>query len=104
MRLLAFIGLLVIAAGCGDDFDPNKPVRTREDALKAARDAYFYADQQGVDMRRSPCIFFNGGSWIVVVDVTGRRPFRDAVKPCDFGGDVAHAVVLDRDGKVLIAR
>ena len=97
----------MVIAGCGNDFDASKPVHTRGDAMKAAEEAYLYADRQGVDMRRSPCIFYNGGSWIVVVDVTGRRSFRDAVKPCDGVGGIArhrHAVVLDRDGKVLIAR
>jgi hypothetical protein len=108
MRLLALAGLLVIAAGCGNSFDINKPVDTREDALKAAAYAYDSAVGAGVNMRRSPCIFFNGGSWIVVVDVTGKRSFRDAVAPCEVGTEeveeIAHAVVLDRDGKVLIAR
>jgi hypothetical protein len=96
--------LLTLTAGCGNTFNPTKPTNTRDAALRAAKDAYFYAKQQGVDMREAPCIFSNGGSWIVVVDVTAKRTLNEALKLCDAGSDGAkHAVVLDRNGTVLIA-
>jgi hypothetical protein len=44
-----------------------------------------------------PCISINGGSF--VVDVTGKRSFSEAVKPCDDDADA-----LDQHGDPLIVR
>ena len=106
MRFLAVALLLLFAVtGCGDDFDPSKPINSRDDALKAAEHAYEGADQQNVNLAQTPCIFINGGSWFVVVDVTGQRSRGNAMKLCaDVSGGAQHAVVLDRNGNVLTAQ
>ena len=70
--------------------------------------SYEIAVQQGVDLRRAPCIWVGGGrnTWVVVVDVTGRRAFREVASECpEFdSGRVKHAVVLNRNGSVLEAK
>ncbi len=81
------------------------PAPDCEEALLAADDAYYWAVKQRVDLRRTPCIYA-GQKWAVVVDVTGKRSFRDIASECP-GFDTSyakHAVVLDRNGEVLAAR
>ena len=104
MRFYLVAAVVLVAAGCG--FDSTKPINTRDRALDAAKWAYTGARQQGYDMRASPCIFSNGGSWIVVVDVTGKRSVSQVIRLCglESSGFVRHAVVLDLNGRVLIAR
>jgi hypothetical protein len=75
--------------------------RTREEALECAPETYRISVTQGYD---GPCIYDGGPDvWRVIVDATGERTFREAMKLCGYGPS-AHAVVLDRDGNVRFAR
>ena len=80
-----------------------EPPNTREEALACAPATYEVAVAQGYD---GPCIYNGGrGNWSVVVDRTGKRTFLEAVKLCGYEpkrGD--HAVVLDGEGDVRLAR
>jgi hypothetical protein len=84
----------------------GKPPATREEALDCAPETYKNAVQQGVPLGRVPCIYVGSRGWSVVVDVTSKRSFRQAVRLCPGFGSASspHAVVLDRDGNVRFAR
>jgi len=73
--------------------------------IRNADEAYQYAVAQGVNLRRTPCIYDDGGEWVVVVDYQ-RRTLREAARECPTfaAGQATHAVVLDSRGEVVAAR
>ena len=90
-------------AGCAGT--SNEPTTERERMIEKADEAYYYAVKQGVDLRRTPCIYDDGGKWVVVVDFERRR-FREAASECPTfeGGHATHAVILNPDGELVAAR
>ena len=108
---VALIATAAVATGClhGDDgWDFNRSPQNREEALRAADDAYETAVSAGVDFRQVGCIYDDRGrgEWVVVVDPSGRRSFRAAASTCPSfeSGRAKHAVILDRDGEVRFVR
>jgi hypothetical protein len=73
--------------------------------IRQAREAYRYAFDQEVDLRRTPCIYDDGGDWVVVVDYErGTLPGAGRECPTFAAGQATHVVVLDPDGTVVASR
>ena len=102
----SFVGLVAVAAAlCGRASAGSEPVSDRERMIRQADEAYRSAVAQGVNLRRTPCIYDDGGEWVVVVDYE-RRTLREAASECPTfaTGRAIHAVILDSGGEVVAAR
>jgi hypothetical protein len=102
-QLIGPIVVFVALSGCG--WTDSEPTSDRGRMIRQANDAYETAVDQGVDLRRTPCIFDDGGDWVVVVDFE-RRPLKAAASECPTfdDGHATHAVILNPDGEVVVAR
>jgi hypothetical protein len=101
--LINLVALAVSLGGCA--WTDAEPTNDRDRMIREARDAYQSAVAQGVDLRRTPCIYDDGGAWVVVVDFKHRR-LSGAAKECPTfaEGRATHAVILNPDGEVIAAR
>ena len=101
---LPLIATAALATGClyGDDWDSNRVPQSREEALRAADDAYEIAVRQDVDFRPISCIYGNG-NWTVVVVFEGQNIDR-ADRNCGYGRGYRRLVALDPEGNVIAVR
>jgi hypothetical protein len=100
------LGVVALGATlCGCSWTDDEPTSARERMIGRAHEAYDAAGAQEVDLRRTPCIYDDGGNWVVVVDHE-RRSFIEAARECPTfeAGHATHAVILDPDGDVIAAR
>jgi hypothetical protein len=100
------IGLFAVAAtlgGCA--WTADEPTSDRDRMISQADKAYKTALSQGVDLRRTPCIYDDGGDWVVVVDYK-QRNLSDAASECPTfeRGQATHAVILNPEGEVITAQ
>ncbi len=102
-RLIGLIAGAATLGGCA--WTDDEPTSARDRMIRQADEAYQAAVDQNVDLRRTPCIYDDGGDWIVVVDYERRR-LRDAASECPTfeAGLATHAVILNPDGEVVTAR
>jgi hypothetical protein len=103
MWSLAAVAVAAALGGC--TLNDSEPASDRDRMIGQAHDAYRSAVAQGVNLRRTPCIYDDGGEWVVVVDFE-HRTLREAASECPTfaTGRAAHAVILDSDGEVVAAQ
>jgi hypothetical protein len=94
---LGTVWVLCLLAGCGG---PDDPV---EHAIEKSKDAFETAQREGVDLKRTPCIYYPNDdpeSWFAFVVFSGDGSPHQAARKCP-GGEALGYVALNPSGEVI---